>query len=472
MVFTKRFVSVYINPAKLQVVLLSHDKKRVQKFLSLDLPQGLIENSRITNIVALSEALSTVWKKLGIKEKTVSVVIPEFSSLIKTFLLPKLEDSDLDEAVRWHSIDYLPSDAKKFILDWKVAGEEADKYQIITAALSQEVLDSYILAFEKAGLIPIKVDIPSLTLNEIISPSTKGRIIVYQAPLETTLILTSGAKVVGSSVITPKTLNDLTLTIKRMLKYYAQVKVDEIFFGGSVNAAEFVKEVKTTFGIEAAQFSIAVAGMSKEQVQEYLIAISSQLKDAYEPSDKNTINLLPPPLVQKYLRARLRLNIWTLTLFVTLFIWFSFMSTFIVYSYLGNQLSNSYQSANVGGLPQEQAKILETVKAINGISQKVINIKAGSYSPATVLNQIYVAKPEGISLNEYFIDFETGDIRVLGVSASRVSLIDFKYKLEENGDFSLVAIPISSFENDKDFEFEMNFAYLPIKSRLQIKKTK
>lgn len=471
MVFNKKFVSVYINSSKLQIVDLSSDKKRVLKFLSLDLPVGLITNYRVSNSEVLSQALSAVWKKMRIKEKTVSLIIPEFSSLIKTFDLPKLGDEDLDEAVRWHAVDFLPGEIRNSILDWKVVGENDGKYQILSASLDKEVLEGYINAFEKAGLLPIKVETPSLCLTDSLPENVTGRLIIYQGAGETVLILGNGKKIAGSSVINPKSVGDLVSTMKKMFKYYTFVKVEEILIGGKGNIQEISAELSKNFDIKISLIDRKISGMLPEQAQEYLVPISSQLKDAYEPSDKNTINLLPPLLVQKYLKLKNRLSMWTLTLFVTLIVWFSFMSVVIIYLYFGSRIGISNQNVP-DAITEEQAKILERIKDINYLSQKIINIAGNSYSPEKVLNQIYSAKPTGINITDYFADFETGEIKVKGKSLTRINLIDFKYKLEENGDFSLVSIPISSFEKDKDFEFEMDFSYLPIKSKLPVKKIK
>jgi len=57
---------------------------------------------------------------------------------------------------------------------------------------------------------------------------------------------------------------------------------------------------------------------------------------------------------------------------------------------------------------------------------------------------------------------EEGNILVRGNSSDRQELLTFKQNLEESGKFSKVSIPVSSFEKEKDLEFEANFGYLEL----------
>lgn len=473
MIFKKKFVSIYISASKLQIVELSGNKKKVQSYFSLDLPVGLISNYKVTNVKALSEALSAIWKKVGLKEKTVALVVPEFSSLIKTFDLPRVDYEELDEAIMWRTADFLPDDLKNFIVDWKIVGEAPDKYQILSASIEKKVLDGYIQAVTSSGLTPMMVVTPSLCLSNLLDEGQEGRLIVYQNVSETLLVISLGRKIVGSSVINPKSIEELVLTIKKMVKYYSPIVPSTIFVGGTSSKQNLVAELQKALEVKTVQITPNISGLTPEQTQEYLISLSSQVKEVNDPSDQNSINLLPLDLVKEYSLKRLKLNIWTLTLFTTLVLWFSFTSTILIYFYLGSKVFINPNPETTSAVSQDQIKIINQVKETNTLSQKIIKISSSSNSSEKVLNDIFSAKPNGVKITGYLIDFNSGDISLMGISSERVNLIDFKYKLEENKDFSLVAIPISSFEKEKDFEFEMNFAFLPSKSvNTQVKKPK
>jgi len=116
----KSFISLSISSQKLQVLQLNSGKDKVQKASTIDLPEGLISNHRVSDKQYLAKILKGVWKKVGLKEKTVGIVIPEFSTFIKQLTLPKLETVELDEAVQWQARDFLPTKVSNMSMDWKV----------------------------------------------------------------------------------------------------------------------------------------------------------------------------------------------------------------------------------------------------------------------------------------------------------------------------------------------------------------
>ena len=80
----KNFVSIVFSANKLQILKLNSSKKKVEKHLTIDIPDGLIVNHKVQDVDILAKLLGQVWKKAGIKEKTVGLVVPEFSTFIKT----------------------------------------------------------------------------------------------------------------------------------------------------------------------------------------------------------------------------------------------------------------------------------------------------------------------------------------------------------------------------------------------------
>ena len=65
---SKSFISLSFSTKKLQIVQLHHSKKKVAKFTTIDLPDGLIFNHKVQNKEALAVVLKNVWKKLKLKE--------------------------------------------------------------------------------------------------------------------------------------------------------------------------------------------------------------------------------------------------------------------------------------------------------------------------------------------------------------------------------------------------------------------
>jgi type IV pilus assembly protein PilM len=228
----KSFVVISFVHQKLQVVKLNSGKTRVEKFATVDLPSGLISDYQVTNSQGLSTVIKNLWHKLHLKEKSVGVVVPEFSSFIKPLELPRIENSELDEAVRWQAQEFLPSATSDMVMDWKLVKETPDKYYILTLAMKKVILAGYVDAVAEAGLFPLLVETPSLSLVRLTGKEAVGRLIVYSNLGETIFIVAQGEQSFGSSIIDIGEKVDLVETGSLIVKHYKEASVGKIFVGG------------------------------------------------------------------------------------------------------------------------------------------------------------------------------------------------------------------------------------------------
>lgn len=461
----KSFVSIFFSPKTLQILQLDGRKKKVKNSLSVDLPEGIIKDSRVSDTQALANIINTIWKKQGIRERFVGIVVPEFSTLTKSLTLPELELDEIDEAVRWQAEDFLPSDPEKVVLDWKIIKEENNNYQILTVSIEKEILEGYVKSVELAGLFPLVVETPSLSLARVSNGKPSGKLILYETFGDAILVIAQGEKIMGSSVADTANHEELIKIASRMVQHYREAGIDRVVIGGARFEKVLADKLQSALNRPVEWIDLKMGGLATEKLQEYLIPISLQLKDPTEPSDENTINLLPSELVKKYENEKLKLQVWSLTLFVTLVVWFTFLSTLGFYVYMGQQIEFLKRSTTFERIPPEKAEIISQIKEINQVSNKVIKIVSLSSSPEKILNTINQTKPFGIIIKQQRLNLETGEIEIKGISSTRQALLDFKTAIEAVTDFSLVSIPISSFESEGDSEFRMSFTYLPVASK-------
>lgn len=459
----RAFVSLsFSSSKKLQILQLESSKKKVKKFLSTDLPDGLIQNLRVQDEDALAKILKDLWKKTGFREKSVGIVVPESTTFTKTISLPKLITGELDEAVRWQAYEFLPYRPKEVVIDWKIIKEEELNYQILIVAMQKDILQGYVRAASKAGLFPLVVETPSLSLVRISDDVKEGRLVLYESFGEAILLVAEGEKIIGSSVVNIDDHEEVVRMSKRMLRHYEDLTVERVVVGGPKIDQQIAKKLEKELGKQVIGIRQVVAGMNQVQFHEYLIPISLQLKDPAEPADEATVNLLPQDLVKKYENERLKSQIWSLTLIVTLIVWICFFTSLGAYMFLGQQV-NAYKNNDLlRRISPEKAQTISQIEEINIVSKKTLDIIKVSYSPQTVINAISEARLDGVTINKYNIDLEAGNIVLIGRAATRQTLIDFKKALEEYKDFSLVQMPITSFEKEADLEFSMTFKYLPM----------
>lgn len=457
----RNFVSLYFLPDKLLITQLSSNKKKLQKYATIDLPKELIKDYKVADIDALSKILKTAWSKFSIKEKAVGIILPEFSTFTKFFKLPHLQPAELNEAVRWQAQEYLPTAVGDSIMDWKIARQEKGALEILIIAAEKKVLSGYVYACEKAELFPLVVETPSICLVRTVRDD-KGTIIVYLGPEETTLVLSQGTEITGTSVIHSGIEGEVVKTASRMISHYKQINVESVLVGGIRVDDNLVAKLEEKLKLKAEKIKLDIGGAEEKVIQEYLVPIFMQLQDPAEPADPLSLNLLPAELVQKYKSAKTRLQIWSLTLTVTLFVWISFLVTLVTYLFMVQQINDvSTHNQSRAEISRRRENVARDVAGINQVAEKVNNIREIYIYPQSVLNQINASLPQGVSISQYSLDFDKNIVSLTGTAVDRQSLVSFRANLENLEEIDSVSIPISSFEAETNLEFSLSFEYQP-----------
>lgn len=456
--YKKSFVSINFAPKRLQILQLNAAKNRIVKSGSVSLPPNLISGYKVTDINALSTIIKDSWKRLGIKEKYVGLVVPEFSTFTKSLKLPKLSVHELNEAVRWQSSDFLPGGGEEMTLDWKIIKEEVSEYQLLVAAIPTPVLAGYSEAVESAGLYPVAVETPSLSLVRL-AAGPDSKLLIYSNGGEAILIAAYGEKILASIVTGSADQNGVLLSALQMSKHYEAEPPKKVLIGGLELSQKLHDELKANLKLPIEWLKTNITGMPQQELQDYLIPISMQMKDPTEPQNEFSINLLPPTWVKRYETKRFRRRVRTILSIVTLIAGACLGIAIFSYLMLNRQVVElqSGETQN-GNLPVE---LSEKVKSINAASDKIVKIKNGSQSAIEVINILASAAANGVEIKTYDITIDEGRVIISGNAAKREDLVNFKQNIEKNGNFSPIAIPISVYERESNLDFELDFLYLP-----------
>ncbi|MBN1168626.1 pilus assembly protein PilM [Candidatus Woesebacteria bacterium] len=452
----KNFVSLVFSAKKLQILQLNPSKKKVERYLTADIPEGLIVGHKVQDVDILAKLISQVWKKANIKEKTVGLVVPEFSTFIKTLDMPNLSVEELDEAISWQAHDYLPKSPDSMTMDWRIAKKEKDNVQVLLVAMEKELLNGYVNAVGKAGLFPELVETPSLSLVRASDVSVSNKLIIYAYFEEVIVTIADKEKIIVSSVVDTKDPNEIISTINRILGHYKDIKIENVLIGGFGIDQVLIDALSKGLKKEIKILNIKVGGISNEDTQNYLIPLSLQFKPPSEPADENTVNLLPKSIIDEYKKKHDALRYWSLLMLLTFVVWSSFLATLGVYIYFLQQIRAYEQktSANRNVIIQTQ-DARQTIGEINKASSSVLKIMDLSLDPQDILNNINSIKNDGISIRRYKMELDRYEIEIEGVSLQRSDLIDFKSDLEDLELVEKATIPISSFEVESDLNFNM-----------------
>jgi hypothetical protein len=458
---SKGFISIYFSLDEILLVALDASKKRIKKYASATLPKGLIADYRVTNPKLLSQILKEVWKKLKIKEKSVSVVIPEYSTFLKVLKISKVGISEINEALGWQLGEILPYQMEEAVTDWKILKKEDKEYTVLSLSIRKDVLKTYLESFELAGLFPVIVETPSLCLSRAFK-AEGGQLVIYASGGVTTFVLQSGDSPLGSAIISDSGPEVIVKTALGMIDHYKkEIEVQKIICVG-VDLSSHLE--KSKFKVE--NWKNNFAGVSEDEACKFLIAISSQIQDINVPSDPFTINLVPNEIIRRYQAEKTRLQVWSMGLSVTLFVWLSLLSAVATYVFVGAgivDLKNKVDSLSRSDVGRNES--MSKVKMINDLSNKVMKIKSESYDVSSILNSIFQAVPQGVNVESYKLDIEQGVISLVGIAPTRQDLVNFRDNLEKLEQFESPEIPVSSYEKELNLDFEVVIKYSPASKR-------
>ncbi len=458
--YKKRFVSLVFSPKSIEIFLLSPDKGKVLVQATELIPENLISQSKVADVSKMAVFLSQLWKKYKIGERAVGIIIPEFATFTKTIQLPShLNLNELQEAVVWATNEFLPQKTLN-VMDWKIIGttENKNEFNILTVSVLKDILSSYVQSCDIAGLMPILVETPSLSLLRLIESAKGANLLIYRKPEETLLVLTDSGSVKTSTTISGNDSKMISRTASLILNHFTSLEFQSIISCGNLDD-EFINEIKTSVKYPISYFFLPKFGVTK-LTEQFLLSRSMQYREAREPLDPYSINLLPPEWVRKYESKRMSFQTWSLMMIFSFVVWITFFSSIIVFSTIAGQKYIAEKSLEERQKSALSADIVTQITTINKLSQMTVKISSSIFYPQDVINKITNLKPNDVSILSYDINMETGIVLLEGISGSRSSLAKFRDDLENDANISLVRIPVSSFEKVTNLDFQMNFLYL------------
>ena len=127
----------------------------VRSFSIAPIPGGCIEDGRIIDkqktIQAIKNAIATAQPK-KINTKKVICSLPESKVFLRVLSIPKMEKTEIGEAIKWEIEASIPLSVDQVYYDWQLIDESSDKQNILTVAISREIVDDLLEVLEGAGL--------------------------------------------------------------------------------------------------------------------------------------------------------------------------------------------------------------------------------------------------------------------------------------------------------------------------------
>lgn len=243
--------------------------KRVSGFGLATIPSGAITESSVNDKQAVSDSIRQAITDSGpsrIRTRKAICSLPETKAFIRIVAVPRMNEEELKEAVKWEIEANIPMDIEDVYYDWRrspfeLAGEK-NKDHILIVAVARTVVDQYIEIAEMAGLEVVGLEIESIAqARSLVSLQETGKttMIVDLGGRRTSFLVligdapcfTSSIPVAGRS-LTDAMSKSLDMTVKEAEKMKVKygigsyIKNDPLFRAVEPVVNSLVTEIRKT----------------------------------------------------------------------------------------------------------------------------------------------------------------------------------------------------------------------------------
>lgn len=142
---------------------------RVSGFASAALPVGSVIDGEILKASVVVDVIRGLLQEPSMqKMRTHRVVcsLPETKAFLRVISLPKMDEKEVSEAIRWEIEANIPLTLDQVYYDWQILGEalpiEKGKMNVLFVAVARGVVDQFVGALESAGLDVVGLETESI----------------------------------------------------------------------------------------------------------------------------------------------------------------------------------------------------------------------------------------------------------------------------------------------------------------------
>ena len=147
----------------------SGDHDSVASFGSVPLPFGSVVDGEIMNAEVVKTAVTNLLEKSGPKKlKTRKVIcsLPETKAFLRIIAIPKMEEEEVREAIKWEIEANIPLTLDQVYYDWQILelnlSQEKNKMSVLVVAVARSVVDQFQMVLESAGLEVLGMETESI----------------------------------------------------------------------------------------------------------------------------------------------------------------------------------------------------------------------------------------------------------------------------------------------------------------------
>ncbi|MEO0293087.1 MAG: type IV pilus assembly protein PilM [candidate division WOR-3 bacterium] len=164
-------LSMDIGSHSLKTVVVEGSIKKpvLTKCSITPLPSHAIVDGELMDRETVIDAIRQELGKLEIDNKQVISCISGRDIIVKKIKMPKMNEVEAREQIKWEAEQYIPYDIEDISMDFEIVNPNAgeDSMEVILVGAKKSSVEARINLFREVGLEPIVLDIPAFSLQNI-----------------------------------------------------------------------------------------------------------------------------------------------------------------------------------------------------------------------------------------------------------------------------------------------------------------
>ncbi|NLJ99469.1 MAG: type IV pilus assembly protein PilM [Tissierellia bacterium] len=172
--FTRLILSLDIGAYEIKAVEGKKTKQgiRIDNYFTVPTPKGAYDNGKIVDRDLIHYIIIEGLKNNRIKAKDVYLTINNPSIITREIVIPKVEEEEIKDVLKFQFEDYIPMNPEKYIVQFKTIEEfqegYVEKLRILLIAIPKEVIEEHFELLKNLDLNPIVLDYQPNSIAKLI----------------------------------------------------------------------------------------------------------------------------------------------------------------------------------------------------------------------------------------------------------------------------------------------------------------
>lgn len=175
----KKVTTLFIRDTGISLLVMKGSQ--VEKWATLPLDPGLVNQGLIADEAQVAEKIEQVFKETKAKKKKVITALSGHDSLYRIIALPELPDAVLPEAIRREARRAIPTPLEEVYFSYQRLPSSKGETRIFLVTFPRNLVDALVRTLRQAGVKPYVMDLAPLALSRI---PNEPRAIIVNARLD------------------------------------------------------------------------------------------------------------------------------------------------------------------------------------------------------------------------------------------------------------------------------------------------